>query len=1417
MSSVKRRFHRLTSAIVIFTTITMSCRLESCSTNGNVGVEDEANTAIYTSMELGDNTIDLLADSLESSPYCVNGCLSLDPHWHGHRVDPNTLPASPINYKQALGVTNTTPDLATIYVVSDELYLRTGSKVSYQVNDDIEVNHCLNNPGRVITDNDTSCRNYEFLSPNLDDDDHLLSIEKDLYGDEDVILDLSPDFENNRYSGTIIFAKKIHIIGEVRTGGYDLVLVADEIEFYPNSKIITTPPDRPRAGSSNEDSGMYDYGCKKDGYRGGDVVLFVKNVTGSVAIDTTGGKGQKECDNFAFDVGQFEWFNVYYEWFPDDNWLSQFENPDNLPERWFIDHHVFNIEDQGRGGRGGEGGNVTIVSTGLINSSIDIEQSGGDGADSAKSREPIALIDGPNLSDADCTKDDETRGIILPNGVDPDPEMLEDECLNVEVYGGFHVDRENVIQEEMLGPEPMDCGSGLLTGLIVMASGTTYCTMQEPYPHSNCHIDDVIDSNDFHCIHEHTQLDNIADPYMPGVVEEPTHDAPTEIVETENGLITCSNTEEMECVEYTPILGGLTWVFGKTGVDGPNTAQMDIRYVGLAANILPQDQNADIFVTSDNDEMVQYCQSGTCLTAEEYIQGLYAFVPRAVEVYNHKGDNLYRALSDQAILDNDSAYVSDADRNPSGINRIKKSQWYYASAAHYCVNEILGEGTADGGSSNPYWNDCQYALTQKEKLDAGLNYFGFEPGFYLYLKPGDIRDYFDSIFTFMGGISNDFQNRRGEYEDASNNLTNYGIDNMVLALELQEAEKSVELAAEEVNSASTRLEVSLERIDENSELIENTQDELEGYIDALESALEPPPCDFLCWVEKVFSFVVAIGELVGSIFSFNFGSVFESLENAFTLVQEAASFGEGVESLINYAGTLFKGEAVDSKGEPFEFNFSETGEGISDAAEDLASAWEDIEDVDANPLADMVVKIRTNSQDVSSNLQSNLTDIYELQASIEDNPQAVAIAKSMEDLTKYLQALNRQIPEFQRQHVIAAADVLVAGLKYELAEQRLKNIEAIGASQDDLLRRYLDTNEIAIVNSELVMDNTCGYARMITDRALLINYLLDRALAYLRLDSAASMDFNSNILIHDELNDMFVRDIDDELNIFVEQELHPERQPQVVVEYLVPAEYELNISIGAQGTTYQYLDRNGDGLQDALCPGGNDPCSLTKVAYHQEALEELRNSHALSFELLPTSLEGFKALSQDDQEAWNLGFTQADANYYKKRVIDVSARLLFDDWILPDNTLIHELSIQHGPNAYFYLDVDGDLENFYFSSEPIRTACRSIEHITGDDLSCDSIEFFLREVSSPFDEIDTTFQALNTVTVEQFSSSAMFGTSLRGVWTIDISSIINSLESFDQSHPGYNGCTASNPCSAVEEFWLKFRGIEFKVFWVPIE
>jgi hypothetical protein len=261
----------------------------------------------------------------------------------------------------------------------------------------------------------------------------------------------------------------------------------------------------------------------------------------------------------------------------------------------------------------------------------------------------------------------------------------------------------------------------------------------------------------------------------------------------------------------------------------------------------------------------------------------------------------------------------------------------------------------------------------------------------------------------------------------------------------------------------------------------------------------------------------------------------------------------------------------------------------------------------------------------------------------------------------------------------------------------------------------------------------------------------------------------------------------------------PGDQPGVVTDILFPIQYEVSISVGVEGTTYEFMERTHAEIEAALSPADD---TLTKAAYYQDALTNLRASGIMTFEIYPSSHEGFQALSDEEKSVWNLGLTEADNNYQKKRVIDVAARILLEDYEIPEPSLVSSLTISHGARATFIIDEAGTIKEYYFGPEPIRTSCQVLAGITGFDPGCELIGFFNRRVDSPFTEITSTYMNLDAIRVEEFTSDVMYGTSLRGVWTIDITPILNQLELLGPE--------------TVEEFWDAFRGIEFKVFYVSL-
>ena len=245
---------------------------------------------------------------LNPSPYLLMGGFPLDPKWYSNRIPVGRLPAIEavsiadnldehhgltqqidqnkvlIDLREALGVDPSgaalTPDLKVIYYPGDDLVLESGHEVRFRINEDVEVRESLSNPSLKLA-GDGGDVDQEYVPFGLGE---VLAIERDLYSNGDLQQLNSIRVAPCKYSGTVIFSKKITLAGDLVTGGYDLVLVADEIDACPGTSIITSPPARPHDDDNGRTAGEYDYGRSKPGYRGGDVIVLCRRIMGDFEI-----------------------------------------------------------------------------------------------------------------------------------------------------------------------------------------------------------------------------------------------------------------------------------------------------------------------------------------------------------------------------------------------------------------------------------------------------------------------------------------------------------------------------------------------------------------------------------------------------------------------------------------------------------------------------------------------------------------------------------------------------------------------------------------------------------------------------------------------------------------------------------------------------------------------------------------------------------------------------------------------------------------------------------------------------------------------------------------------------------------------------------------------------------------------------
>ncbi|MBM4467093.1 MAG: hypothetical protein FJ014_16335 [Chloroflexi bacterium] len=313
-------------------------------------------------------------------PYLAIGGFALDPTWYSNRVRIADLPTQPVDFQQALGVfenPENAPDLKVVYYLGDELVLWSGSKLHFRINENLEIAECLNNPSQRLN-NGEDCDIYV---KNPTGTKKMLAIERDLYSARFSELDPTR-FTSTKFSGTVVFAKKIVLAGEIETGGYDLVLVADEIESWPSASINTTPPKRPFDDGGS--GGAHDYGRGKPGYRGGDIVILSRRTVGELKITTQGGQGQPGEDDLPCDNVTEELVGCRIDDYTDIplNPTDCGYDPATPADDYDVPGLVFDakyycIGEAGLGGKGGDGGNVTVIASDMPFEIKELNQQGG--------------------------------------------------------------------------------------------------------------------------------------------------------------------------------------------------------------------------------------------------------------------------------------------------------------------------------------------------------------------------------------------------------------------------------------------------------------------------------------------------------------------------------------------------------------------------------------------------------------------------------------------------------------------------------------------------------------------------------------------------------------------------------------------------------------------------------------------------------------------------------------------------------------------------------------------------------------------------------------------------------------------------------------------------------------------------------
>jgi hypothetical protein len=350
---------------------------------------------------------------------------------------------------------------------------------------------------------------------------------------------------------------------------------------------------------------------------------------------------------------------------------------------------------------------------------------------------------------------------------------------------------------------------------------------------------------------------------------------------------------------------------------------------------------------------------------------------------------------------------------------------------------------------------------------------------------------------------------------------------------------------------------------------------------------------------------------------------------------------------------------------------------------------------------------------------------------------------------------------------------------------------------------------------------------LINDRLLLMRYLYERSNDYLYLSGPTQLSLDANLLLAEDKTDFITSEVDKIYSEFIGDNINT-METREVGEIIAPAKYIVKYKDNLGNVSYTVTERTDEEIAQAICPeydptvvNPNIKCSLSKVSYDDNIVEQLKASGVATFEIYPLSEPSFQALSAAKKNGWSDSFWSADISaddkQHNKRVIDVTARIIVEDYTYPSTSMNSQIDFSHGPLATF-LHQDGTYKNYIFPLDALEVACNNIISITGDStLSCSDLEYFSRHIERSITDTSINSIDLSTVTVNTFNSHRMYGTSLLGKWTIDISPTLRMLENYQKGKPTYDGCPDPNEqCTAVEEFWKAFRGIQYKVFYVSV-
>ena len=623
-----------------------------------------------------------------------------------------------------------------------------------------------------------------------------------------------------------------------KTGGFDLVLVSNEIEFLPSASINTTPPLLP---ASTPIQGGYDYGYGRQGYRGGDIIILSPRIYGELSLQTAGGEGQAGAPGQQSDLSCTE---SMVKCLLDEPFSSPL-NPskchawNGLPfmigvriipnPNLTYDAKYYCTGSTTHAGQGGAGGNITITGADLPLNIININQGGGAAGKNGLTEGPAPV--GPEAIRYSTSPRVDMRNVYENENNHGHAEQIQ--CVKSEHADQVKIDFFRQFSNSEERPWCIEYPNGTHIGSEApwaYDAGPGFdCSLShdsefyEKFQQFNCHVYNRtlggsgvqtyctvnFTNNCVNEMHRHCNVDE-----NNNNINCSSYDLPFYLI----------NNSKVEA----GVNGNLKWY----QVSTPSLLKKF--HEGIADSENSFDINsAPHPLTGMGEKSGDWSQS-------DYLTALAAFAPRAADLLLIRADFIYRSLLDSDLSSKDSLYQNDPTRNPSAQNQILKAQYLYDSILYFdaeAINQVQTNETSFEKkipADYVFRDQILLAYSQKMKLLQGINYYGLGQDFYVYLRPDDITPYYNQIQYVAEGATSKYQNALNNYSI----LVNHKDETLLTLIIPSDFEAQVyndELAAQiqrvkarafEMNSTLQKMQTNMQNI--NNTFGEDVEDKLPG-------------------------------------------------------------------------------------------------------------------------------------------------------------------------------------------------------------------------------------------------------------------------------------------------------------------------------------------------------------------------------------------------------------------------------------------------------------------------------------------------------------------------------------------------------------------------------------------------------------